>query len=52
MSKQLAISSAISVMIMAAFVLYAPGLIPHAGSLPQAGLHLPQVAGFKALLSI
>ncbi len=50
MSRQLAISSAISIMIMAIFVLYGPGLAQHVGSLPQLDLHLPQVSGFKALL--
>jgi hypothetical protein len=49
MSKQLAISAAISVMAMAIFVLYGPGLAEHLGALPDGGL-LPQLSGFKALL--
>jgi hypothetical protein len=49
MSKQLAISAAISVMAMAICVLYGPGLAEHFGALPQGGV-LPELSGFKALL--
>jgi hypothetical protein len=51
MSKQLAISTAISVMIMAAFVLYGPNLAQHLGGLSDSGLHMPQLTGFKALVA-
>jgi hypothetical protein len=50
MSKQLAISAAISVMIMAIFVLYGPGLAQHVGALPDSGV-LPELSGLKALLA-
>jgi len=52
MSKQLAFSSAASVMIMAAFVLYAPGLSPHVGTLSAGALTLPQLTGLKSLLAL
>jgi hypothetical protein len=50
MSKQLAISSAISVMIMAIFVLYGPGLAQHVGLATQGVLPVPELSGFKAML--
>jgi hypothetical protein len=51
MSKQLAISSAVSVMVMAAFVLYAPSLSTHVGALSGA-LNLPQLTGLKTLFAL
>ncbi len=49
MSKQLAISSAISIMAMAIVVLYGPGIAQH---VPQQDvtLHLPQLIGLNVLL--
>lgn len=51
MSKQLAVSSALSVAIMTLFVLYSSGAILPAGDLPPiAAMHL--LTGLKSLLAI